>query len=226
MAFLWGVLRGWQVLWRVDFQLVVGADLLQQAADILHRQRHTAFGWQIAGAGDVQENGAAQTGAGRIIVVPQHQHQIIQMIIAPQPFVAAGMGQRDQLVIGRVGRIIAPAHGRGDGGDGQAGLRSRLVIGAVKDLPQRVAPDGGGTIAFTLVSSGLQAPFSHSAAEGSATMTDLPLPGIGAGGDYQNVVRLIRHSAGRPYSTVLIGVGALVATVALPVVLPVRALVF
>ena len=42
----------------------------------------------------------------------------------------------------------------------------------------------------------------------------------------RNQRRLIRHPAGRPYSTVLIGVGALVATVALPVVLLVRAPVF
>ena len=55
----------------------------EQGQQVGQGEGDAAFGRQIAGAGDVEKDGAAQPGTGRVVVVPEHHHQIVKPVVAP-----------------------------------------------------------------------------------------------------------------------------------------------
>ena len=62
-----------------------------------------------AGRGDVQEDGAAGAlqRAGEVVV--EDDDHVVEAVVAPQAFVAAGIGQADRAVVAAVGGVVAPA---------------------------------------------------------------------------------------------------------------------
>lgn len=72
----------------------------QEQAHIFAGQCNTAFGRFVAIAGEMDENGTAVIRAARPMVPIGLDHQIIEMIVPPQPFMAIATGQFDKPVIG------------------------------------------------------------------------------------------------------------------------------
>src|SRR3546814_14612921 len=90
----------------------------------------------------MQEDCAAQPRDRRIVVVPGHDDDIVDAVVAPQPFMPSGMGQRDLPVIGGIGRIVAPAIRRRPRGTRQPRSEDRRVgKEGVSPCISRLLPD-------------------------------------------------------------------------------------
>ena len=95
-------------------------------------QGDASLGRGIVRARDVEENRRSSSGRDRRVVVAEHHDEVVDLVVAPQVFGARRIGQPDRLVVGRVGRRVAPAVGRGQGRGRQTGRRRRHPVGSVK----------------------------------------------------------------------------------------------
>lgn len=73
----------------------------------------------------MQENGTAETGPRRVVIVSKLDDDVIDMVVAPEPFMRGGEGQGHRTVVERMSGSIAPAIMWAQGNDRQSGLRRR-----------------------------------------------------------------------------------------------------
>ena len=62
-----------------------------------------------AGAGDVQEDGAAGAWDRRSQIVIQDDDDVVQVVVTPEALVPAPIGQADRTIVAAVAGIVAPA---------------------------------------------------------------------------------------------------------------------
>ena len=80
-----------------QFQPRLRTDARPQPFHVAAREGHAAFGGRVAGAGEVDEDGGAapaQAPADARAVVVRHEHHVVEVVVAPEPLAARGVGER------------------------------------------------------------------------------------------------------------------------------------
>lgn len=105
---------------------------------------------------DVEKDCAAGAGNCGAEIVIEDDDDIVKVIGPPEAFVACRIGQADRLVVGAVGRIVAPAGVRIDGGDRERGSRALYAVGTIEDGDEAEAASGcrAVALAFPLADTG------------------------------------------------------------------------
>jgi len=98
----------------------------------------------------MHEYGAAEPGTGRVVIVPDDDDDIVEIILAPHIFVRCLEGKCDQPVVIAMRRVVAPTVVAGQGAYRQAARRQRQSVGAIKHLAQEKSPYRSDAIAFAL----------------------------------------------------------------------------
>src|SRR3546814_11627457 len=79
-----------------------------QVQQVATRQRDAAFGRSVVRPRDMQEDGAAHARHRRVVVMPQHDDEVVEGVVPPHPFRACRIGQRHRSVVARlVGGALA-----------------------------------------------------------------------------------------------------------------------
>ena len=98
----------------------------------------------------MHEDRAALPLDSRPVVIAEHEHEIVEMILALQAFGASPRRQFDQPIIVAARGIVAPAVMRADRMHRQPRARPRNPVGAVEHLADRKAAKRCPAIAFAL----------------------------------------------------------------------------
>lgn len=111
---------------------------------------NAAFRRAVIRPGKVKEDGAAAAMGARAHIVVEHDQQVIEVVVAPQPFVRGAVGPADRPVVIGVERRVTPAIIRCDRPDRQQRLRSGNAVGAIADFerPQLTGRCGAVTLAL------------------------------------------------------------------------------
>ena len=135
----------------MDAQSGLPREQRHQREQVVAREGDAAAGRAHVGAGDVQEDRAAPFALGRIVVVADHDHQVVQPVVAPHPLVAPLVGDMDQPVVGGRERVVAPAVMLADRPGGQPDLGQHQPVVAEVNPAQREFADRRRAIALDLV---------------------------------------------------------------------------
>jgi hypothetical protein len=114
-----------------------------------------APGRRIVGPREVQEDRTAKSrdhGAG---VVPDHDDQIVEVIVPPERLRRARIGSPDGGVVGRIPRLIAPSVVWGEWYDWHYRARRVHSIRAVIDPPDWESARWRRSVTFALIGCGL-----------------------------------------------------------------------
>lgn len=98
----------------------------------------------------MHEYGAPQISAARSYVVVEHDYQVIDAVVAPQPFSTCWIGMAYRSVVIAISDCVAPAVARRDGADRQSRPRAALRFGIEKNLAHGVPAQRGRAVALTL----------------------------------------------------------------------------
>ena len=96
----------------------------------------------------MKEDGAAAPAASRMQVVVEHEHDVVEPIVAPHVFVPARARQADRPVVGGVARLVAPAVARAQRSQGHPHAGARQAIRPEKAADELQSSDRAGTVAF------------------------------------------------------------------------------
>jgi len=113
-------------------------------------QRDTAFGRREVGARAMKEDRAAAPASAAAVVVVEDDHDIIKVVVAPQPLVRPGTGGRHRSVVGGARRVVAPSQPRAERGQGQRAAPSPQPVRPIEAEHERKRADGARVIAFPL----------------------------------------------------------------------------
>ena len=83
--------------------------------------------------------------------MPQNDDEVVEPVLAPQPFMRCGERKLHRHVVLRVLRIVAPSHGGRQRYGGKRGGGKCDAVRTVVDPPQRPVADGRRHIALALV---------------------------------------------------------------------------
>ncbi len=122
----------------------------EQHREIMARQRDAPVGRREARPREMHEDGAAFAPHARPVVITEHQHQIVEMVVALQSFGASPRWQGDQPVVVAVGGIVAPAVVIADGAHRQSGAGPGDAVGPIKYLAHCEAAERRRAVAFAL----------------------------------------------------------------------------
>ena len=106
----------------------------------------------------MKEDRAAGTRTRRVVIVAEHDEEIVERVFAPHRFGACRIGQAHRTVVGRIARRIAPAVTLRNRTDRQARGRRGQAVGPVPQLPKRKKTDRRGAVALALVVTQSAAP--------------------------------------------------------------------
>ena len=102
------------------------------------------------GAREMHEDRAALPLDSRPVVIAEHEHEIVEMILALQAFGASPRRQFDQPIVVAARGIVAPAVMRADRMHRQPRARPRNPVGAVEHLADSKAAKRCPAVAFAL----------------------------------------------------------------------------
>jgi uncharacterized pyridoxal phosphate-containing UPF0001 family protein len=114
---------------RRDLYLIARPRQHQQSFEIGPGQGHAALGRRIALLGQVQEDRRTAPWNRRVVVVTEHDEEIIEPVIAPQRLAVGGVGQGDEAIVGDIVWRIAPAFARTKGRNAQRRAGRRPPVG-------------------------------------------------------------------------------------------------
>src|SRR5579872_451373 len=77
----------------------LGVGFLEHGQEILERERNAAFRAGIIGSRHMEEDRTAESRHHGIVVVAERRQQIVDVIVAPEPLRARGIGQPDPAVV-------------------------------------------------------------------------------------------------------------------------------
>jgi hypothetical protein len=98
----------------------------------------------------MHEDRAAAAPDTRKVIISEHDHEVIEMIIAHQALGASHRRKLDATIVVPVARIVAPAVAGTDRAHRNTGPRREMTVRPIQDLPQGEAAGGRGAIAFPL----------------------------------------------------------------------------
>ena len=124
--------------------------LRKQHQQIVQRQRDAARRRCIAWACKMHEDGAAPPLHARAVVIPEHEHEVVEMVSTGQTIGALQRGKPDHLVIVAILRIFAPAVAGADRMDRKLRPRPRHAIGAIEQLANGKAAERCRAVALPL----------------------------------------------------------------------------
>src|SRR5262245_36842847 len=113
-------------------------------------QGDAALGRRVARPCHVHENGAAETFRARTIVVVQHDHYVVKLVLAPKPLGAGRIGKAHGAIVVAVGRGIAPAVAGADRPYRQRCPRSPYPVRPIENPLHAPLPDRRRAVALTL----------------------------------------------------------------------------
>jgi DNA-binding response OmpR family regulator len=96
----------------------------------------------------MHEYGTALVPHPRPVVIAEHQHEIVEMIFALQPFGAAPRRQRYQPVVVAVGGIVAPAITVADRANRKLGAGPGDAVGSIQHLADRKTAERRAAVGF------------------------------------------------------------------------------
>ena len=128
-----------------------------------------------------QENAIAELeefmlcGGGR-----EDEDEVVGVIVAPQGFMAVGVGDGDGAVVGRVGGAVAPAVPRAQPAPREGGVWGGQAIGAQERGADWPEAERGLSVAFAFAGGGAEAAFAEAGSVGFAERADRAGGRVGA----------------------------------------------
>jgi len=111
--------------------------------------------------GEMDEHGAAAAGDARPCVVVNLHHEVIEMILPPQPIARRSIGTPNWPVVAPVGRVLAPGVRRADPSHRQTRARTRAAVGPPPHPQRTETAARGRPVAFDFIRLDAAAPERH-----------------------------------------------------------------
>jgi hypothetical protein len=125
---------------------------------VLPLQGDASFRWREAGAGDMQEDGAAASlHSGRAVVI-EHGDDVVKGVVAPKALGARGVGQPHLPVVVPIARRVAPAEAWPKRRDRQRRPWPHTPVRPIIDFGDGPDAQRGRSVSFSL--QGADAAFS------------------------------------------------------------------
>src|SRR5690606_1723339 len=121
-------------------------------------------------------------GYDGVVVVAEHHHQVIEVVVAGEALVAGRIGQPHRSVVGRIGGVVAPAVVGADGLTRHQGRGPGQPVGTVGQAARGPAAYPGYAVASRAFRADPAAP--DGAAPHSARPTD---PGLALGQEHVEI---------------------------------------
>ena len=112
-------------------------------------QRNTSFRRLIARPTEVQKHSTAATLHTAMPIMPNHDHEIVEVIAAPHSFGAGGIGVADMAVVVSIAHRIAPAVGRFERLNRQCRARAGDPVSTIENADKSPGTDRCCPIALT-----------------------------------------------------------------------------
>jgi hypothetical protein len=136
----------------------------QQAPQVRRGERDAACRGRQSRAGDVNEYRAAASRDSRSRIMVDLDHEIVEMVVAPQPVTRRGARQSHRAVVSAVAPVLAPGVASADPPDGQRRARPRAAIGTPPQPDRPECPARRRAVAFAFVGANARVPKGHGAA--------------------------------------------------------------
>ena len=133
----------------------------EQGSEALRLQGDASRRRSKSRPGEMDEHGAAAAGDARPRIVVDLHHEVIEMILSPQPIARRSFGTPNRPVIAPVGRVLAPGIRRANPSHRQARAWARAAVGP-PPYPQRAETAARGrSVAFDFIRLDAAAPERH-----------------------------------------------------------------
>lgn len=133
----------------------------EQGSEVLRLQGDASRRRSKSRSGEVDEHGATAAGDARPCIMVNLHHQVIEMILTPQPIARRTVGAPNRPVVPPVGRVLAPGVRRADPSHRQTRAGARAAVGPPPHPQRAEAAAGGRPVAFDFIRLDAAAPERH-----------------------------------------------------------------
>jgi len=124
--------------------------VVQQSDQIRQRECDATRGRQIPRPGAMEKYCTAGTLHSRYPIIVQHPDDVVEIVLAPEPFINNGIGYPDKAIVVPVSRHIAPGIAWRHGAHRQGCSGSRHPVGSIVELLDPPDPAWAGPVVFVL----------------------------------------------------------------------------